>query len=91
MSPHTALLSRYNSDDDPPTESDSSFFAVCTPNVETWHCRLGHCNFYTVVSMARSNVVEGMLIDLSSTPPKCDHCVIGETGLHAGAKGVERK
>jgi hypothetical protein len=48
------------------------------PNVETWHRRLGHCSAQTVIDMARSHSVEGMPIDLSTAPPKCDICILGK-------------
>ena len=48
------------------------------PNVESWHRRLGHCNTHTIIDMARSHSVEGMPIDLSAAPPKCDNCILGK-------------
>ena len=50
----------------------------CVPNVKTWHQQLGHCNFGVIVNMAKKHTVEGMAIDLSSTPPKCDSCIRGK-------------
>ena len=48
------------------------------PTLETWHRRLGHANFPTIVTMSRRNLVEGMPIDLSKEPPKCEHCILGK-------------
>jgi len=48
------------------------------PDLETWHRRLGHCNTRTIIEMAKNGVSEGMPIDLSSLPPKCDHCTLGK-------------
>src|SRR6266702_2783311 len=48
------------------------------PDLETWHRRLGHCNPCTIVEMAKKGVLEGMPIDLSSLPAKCDHCTLGK-------------
>ena len=48
------------------------------PNIETWHCHLGHCNMCAIIEMAKNNVSQGMPIDLSLLPPKCDHCVLGK-------------
>jgi hypothetical protein len=31
-----------------------------------------------VLDMARSKAVDGMLIDTSSVPPKCEHCILGK-------------
>ena len=50
-----------------------------TPNIETWHRRLGHCNTQTVIDMARNHVVDGMTINLlSPVPPKCVNCLLGK-------------
>ena len=46
------------------------------PDVKTWHHRLGHCNTWAIIEMAKNGVSQGMPIDLSSLPPKCDHCTI---------------
>ena len=53
-------------------------YATHTPDVETWHHRLGHCNFGVIVDMARKGAVKGMAINLSSLPPKCDACIRGK-------------
>ena len=47
-------------------------------NVETWHRRLGHCNAQAIIDMAKGGVTEGMQIDLSTHPAKCDHCALGK-------------
>jgi len=52
-----------------------AFHANRTPNVETWHHCLGHCNVGAIVDMARKEGVEGMMIDLSCSPAKCDACI----------------
>src|SRR6266571_5157681 len=51
---------------------------VRVPNVETWHRRLGHCNTRTIIEMAKNGTSEGMPIDLSALPPRCDHCALGK-------------
>lgn len=56
----------------------NAFHALRIPDVETWHRRLGHCNFGAIVDMARKHTVEGMMINLSSSPPKCDACIRGK-------------
>ena len=61
--------------DDGPT---MALYATRTPDVETWHRRLGHCNFGAIVDMAQKGAVEGMAINLSSSPPKCDACIRGK-------------
>ena len=60
------------------TKPTSALLASRTPDVETWHRRLGHCNFGAIVDMAQKHAVEGMTINLSSSPPKCDACVRGK-------------
>ena len=56
----------------------SAHYASPLPGIDTWHKRLGHCGPRAVVDMARSNVVEGMRVSLSSPPPKCPHCILGK-------------
>ena len=64
----------------------SALYATRTPDLETWHRRLGHCNHRTIIDMARHGVVEGMPIDLSSAPAACDHCILGkQTRSHVPA------
>ena len=58
--------------------STSALYASRVPDVDTWHRRLGHCNFNTVVNMARKQAVKGMTINLSSSPPKCQACILGK-------------
>ena len=48
------------------------------PNLETWHRRLGHANFRTVLDMARGDVTAGMQVDLSLAPQACDACIRGK-------------
>jgi transposase InsO family protein len=58
---------------------DSAYYSISpTPDVETWHRRLGHCSTRTVIDMARTRAVAGMKIDLSNAPPKCNHCILGK-------------
>ena len=56
----------------------SALYATITPDLETWHRHLGHCNHRTIIDMARDNVIEGMPIDLSSAPASCDPCILGK-------------
>ena len=48
------------------------------PDIETWHRRLGHCNPQAIIDMAKGGVSQGMPIDLSCLPPKCDSCALGK-------------
>jgi GAG-pre-integrase domain len=54
------------------------FLSQQVPNLESWHCRLGHANYHLIVEMARDGVAEGMHIDLSTEPGKYDHCILGK-------------
>jgi hypothetical protein len=56
----------------------SAYVARRVPDVETWHRRLGHLSPDTIVSMARSKAVQGMPINISFSPPKCNSCVLGK-------------
>ena len=56
----------------------SALYASCVPDVNTWHHHLGHCNFNTVVNMACKQAVKGMTSNLSSSPPKCQACILGK-------------
>jgi transposase InsO family protein len=58
--------------------TSNTTFLDKVPDIETWHRHLGHCNTHTIVKMAKNGVSQGMPIDLSSLPPKCDHCVLGK-------------
>jgi len=60
------------------TTSFNTFHASCIPDIETWHRCLGYCNFGAIVDMARKHTVEGMMINLSSSPPKYDACFRGK-------------
>ena len=61
-----------------PSVSHSAHLARRVPNVASWHLRLGHLNQGTIVEMARAKVVQGMPINLSTSPPKCDPCILGK-------------
>ena len=58
--------------------TDFAHYASRSPDIDAWHKRLGHCGTRTVIDMARSNVAQGMTINLSSPPPKCQHCILGK-------------
>jgi transposase InsO family protein len=61
-----------------PIPSPSALYAKRVPDLETWHRRLGHCGNRTITDMARDKVVKGMPIDLSTSPPVCDSCILGK-------------
>ncbi len=62
----------------PSMPTSSAHYTAYTPNLETWHQRLGHCNNDTIIDMARKTAVQGMRIDLTSSPPCCNHCILGK-------------
>ena len=76
--------------------SSTSALSAIVPDLETWHRRLGHCNIRSIIDMAKNEVSEGMQIDLSSRPAKCDHCAIGKQSrtpvpkTREGTKAKER-
>jgi GAG-pre-integrase domain len=56
----------------------SALYASRTPDIETWHRRLGHCHHMAIINMAQRGAIKGMAIDLSSTLLKCNHCILGK-------------
>jgi hypothetical protein len=55
-----------------------AFISTRTPDLETWHRRLGHLNVRSIVEMSDKQMVKGMHIDLSTEPAKCQHCILGK-------------
>jgi hypothetical protein len=49
-----------------------------SPDIETWHRRLGHANFQAITEMARKGMIAGMPSSFSSKPPKCESCILGK-------------
>jgi hypothetical protein len=58
--------------------AEHAFVSTRTPDLETWHRRLGHLNIRSIVEMSDKHMVKGMHIDLSTEPAKCQHCVLGK-------------
>lgn len=58
--------------------TESAFTVNSTPNIVTWHRRLGHVNYQTVIEMARTGMVEGMPHTFTTKPPKCNECILGK-------------
>ena len=52
--------------------------ACAAPSLLTWHKQLGHLGYGAIIDMARLGMTKGMLTDLSTTPPVCEHCVLGK-------------
>ena len=49
-------------------------------DIDTWHRRLGHASNQCVLDLATKQLAQGMLINLSQSPPKCDSCIHGKQG-----------
>lgn len=64
-----------------PSPSLSTALSTIVPNLKTWHHHLGHCNIKSIINMAKGKVSEGMQIDLSSHPAKCDHCALEKSHM----------
>ena len=54
------------------------FLPITSLTLKPWHRCLGHISTDTIVSMAHSNIVQGMPIYISFAPPKCNSCVLGK-------------
>jgi hypothetical protein len=57
---------------------EHTFIATRVPDLETWHCCLGHVNYQLIVEMSDRNIAKGMHINLSSALPKCQSCILGK-------------
>jgi len=63
-----------------------------TVNLDTWHQHLGHASNQCILDLATKHLAEGMHIDLSHSPPKCDSCIHSKQGhtpvpkLHQGER-----
>jgi hypothetical protein len=64
--------------DGSPRAIKQACIARSTPNLQTWHRRLSHVNYASIITMAKNRLASGMPIDLSSLPPICEHCVVGK-------------
>ena len=64
-------------------------YTTYSPDVDSWHKHLGHCNTETIIQMAHSHAAEGMPIDLSIAPPKCESCILGKQTQRAVPKVQE--
>jgi hypothetical protein len=62
----------------PSASLPTAYVACRIPDIETWHRHLGHLSPDTIVSMARSEAVQGMPINISFSSFKCNSCVLGK-------------
>ena len=58
--------------------ADHALAAHNAPNITTWHRRLGHANYNSLLDMARKGTIPGMPTQSSTKPPKCDSCILGK-------------
>ena len=61
-----------------PQTTSFSHYMSCLPDVDTWHKCLGQCSHCTVIDMACSQFIQGMHVNLSLPPPKCEHCILSK-------------
>jgi GAG-pre-integrase domain/Integrase core domain len=47
-------------------------------DLQTWHGRLGHVSYPSIINMAKKNMAIGMPTDLSTMPPICEQCIMGK-------------
>ena len=62
--------------------------------LDTWHQRLGHVNYTSIVKMAEKKLVIGMPTSLSYLPQICEHCVLAKqarTPVPKMREGGERR
>ena len=50
--------------------------AHAIPDLETWHQRLGHVNYDSIIQMAEKGLAKGMPTSLAYLPQICEHCVL---------------
>jgi len=67
-----------------------------TANIDIWHQQLGHTSNQCILDLTIKQCAEGMHINLSQTPPKCDCCIHGKQGctpvpkVHQGERSSHR-
>lgn len=61
----------------------TSSTADATRSLETWHQRLCHLNYQTIMAMARTEAVAGMILQNKHTPEFCVGCVLGKSHRHS--------
>jgi hypothetical protein len=49
-----------------------------TPNLETWHRRLRHISYASIIEMDDKQLVTGMPTDLSTLPAIWESCILGK-------------
>ena len=59
-------------------KSHSAYSLSYSPDLSTWHRRLGHANFQAITAMARKGTISRMPSSFPNTPLKCDSCILGK-------------
>lgn len=60
------------------TAVDSVLAIHASPDLKTWHLRLGHANYQSIIQMACAKMVKNMPSSFPKKPPICDHCILGK-------------
>ena len=60
------------------SKHEHTYSLAHSPNLSTWHRRLGHANFQAVLTMARKGMITGMPSSSHDKSPKCDSCILGK-------------
>ena len=60
------------------SQHEHAYSLTYSPDLNTWHKRLGHANFQAVVTMAKKGIFVGMPSSFHDKPPKCDSCILGK-------------
>jgi transposase InsO family protein len=76
----------------PPHPSNVPLSAlIATPDLETWHHRLGHANYHTVLDMTHSAHITSMPTNTLNVPQTCDTCICSKQTHHPVPKMREGK
>jgi hypothetical protein len=66
----------------PSSAPDLANIARSAPDLVTWHKRLGHLNYASIIQMAKHGMARGMPVDLSSLPPFVNTVSLGNRQRH---------
>lgn len=57
---------------------DCALTVHASPDMRTWHNRLGHANYRAIIQMAQAGMIDGMPKTFPTKPPICDDCILGK-------------
>ena len=66
--------------------SEHAHFSKAATDLETWHRRLGHVSYASILHMANKGMALGMPTNLSIAPATCEHCILGKQTKTAVSK-----